>query len=121
MDSPHKGLARHTCGACCTRLESLGVTLEGRAVLEDISLHLHCGELTALVGPNGAGKSTLLRALLGEVPHTGAHHFLPVFWRGRADAPAIGYVPQQLPFERSSPLSVQDIFSAALTRWPVAL
>jgi iron-chelate-transporting ATPase len=32
-------------------------------VLEDASLHLHRGEVTALVGPNGSGKSTLLRAL----------------------------------------------------------
>jgi zinc transport system ATP-binding protein len=117
----HKGVARHTCGECCTRLEELGVTLDGRRVLEDVSLHLHCGELTTLVGPNGAGKSTLLRALLGEVPHTGAIHFLPVFGHGREDAPAIGYVPQQLEFDRFSPICVQDAFSSALSRWPVAL
>ena len=84
-------------------------------------MHLHCGELTTLVGPNGAGKSTLLRTLLGEVPHTGALHFLPVFGHGREDAPAMGYVPQHLEFDRFSPISVQDAFSAALSRWPVAL
>lgn len=117
----HHGLAPHQCGECCTQLECLGVTLNGHRVLEDISLHLHCGELTALVGPNGAGKSTLLRALLGEVPHSGQIHFLPVFGHGREDAPAIGYVPQQLEFDRFSPMSVQDVFSCALSRWSVAL
>lgn len=117
----HHGLAPHQCGECCTTLDRIGVTLNGHSVLEDISLHLHCGELTTLVGPNGAGKSTLLRALLGEVPHSGAIHFLPVFGHGREDAPAVGYVPQQLEFDRFSPLSVQDLFACALSRWPVAL
>jgi len=117
----HKGVARHVCGECCTKLENIGVTLDGHRVLEDISLHLHCGELTTLVGPNGAGKSTLLRTLLGEVQHTGQLHFLPVFGHGRPDAPAMGYVPQQLEFDRYSPISVLDAFSSALSRWPVAL
>lgn len=124
MEQPpdhHHGLARHSCGECCTKLEAIGVTLGGHAVLEDISLHLHCGELTTIVGPNGAGKSTLLRTLLGELPHTGELHFLPVFGHGRADAPSFGYVPQHLEFDRFSPISVLDAFSSALSRWPVAL
>jgi zinc transport system ATP-binding protein len=117
----HHGLAPHQCGECCTKLEGLGVSLNGHRVLEDISLHLHCGELTTLVGPNGAGKSTLLRALLGEVAHSGSIHFLPVFGHGREDAPAVGYVPQQLEFDRFSPMSVQDVFSCGTSRWSVAL
>jgi len=52
----------------------LGVTLAGRAVLNDISLSLNSGHLVALVGPNGAGKSTLLRALAGLVPSNGTVH-----------------------------------------------
>lgn len=117
----HHGLAPHQCGECCTKLEGLGVTLNGNRILENISLHLHCGELTTLVGPNGAGKSTLLRTLLGEVPHTGSIHFLPVFGHGREDAPAVGYVPQQLDFDRFSPMSVQDVFACAISQWPVVL
>ncbi len=35
-------------------------------VLDDISIKLTPGTLTALVGPNGAGKSTLLRVLQGQ-------------------------------------------------------
>ncbi len=34
--------------------------------LNDVSLELKSGTLTALVGPNGAGKSTLLRLLQGQ-------------------------------------------------------
>jgi iron complex transport system ATP-binding protein len=54
--------------------QSLGVTLAGRSVLNDISLSLSPGHLVALVGPNGAGKTTLLRALAGLVPSSGAIH-----------------------------------------------
>lgn len=121
MIDHHKGLAQHVCGECCTKLDGIGVTLNGHRVLDDISLHLHCGELTTLVGPNGAGKSTLLRTLLGEIPHSGEIHFLPVFGHGRPDAPAMGYVPQQLEFDRFSPISVLDAFCSSLSRWPVAL
>ncbi len=115
----HSGVAPHRCGQCCTHIENIGVRIEGRKILEDVSLHLHCGELTTVIGPNGAGKSTLLRALLGEIPHSGTIHFLPVI--GREGTPAIGYVPQNLEFDRSSPLSVRDLFAASLARYPVVL
>lgn len=55
------------------------------------------------------------------MPHTGAIHFIPVAGHGREDAPAIGYVPQRLDFDRFSPLSVHDLFASACSRWPVAL
>jgi iron complex transport system ATP-binding protein len=55
-------------------VQDLGVTLAGRAVLNDISLSLSSGHLVALVGPNGAGKTTLLRALAGLVPCNGGIH-----------------------------------------------
>ena len=117
----HVGLAPHPCGECCTRIENLEVTLNRQRVLEDITLHLHCGELTTLVGPNGAGKSMLLKAILGEVPHGGDIHFLPVGGHGREDAPVIGYLPQQLDFDRDSPVNVHDLFATAVSRCPVAV
>ena len=117
----HAGLAPHHCGRCCTRIEHLGVELNRQSILEDVSLHLHCGELTTVIGPNGAGKSTLLRSILGEVPHTGEIHFLPESGHGREGKPSIGYTPQRLDFDRSSPISVRDLFAGVLSRWPAAL
>lgn len=116
----HHGIAPHRCGECCTKLQGLTVTHHGVPVLEDVNLHLHCGELTAVVGENGAGKTTLLRCLLGEIRHEGEVHFLDAA-RRRADSPVIGYVPQQASFDRDAPVTVLDLFAASLATRPACL
>ena len=109
------------CGECCTRMAGLGVTLGGRTVLEDINLHLHCGEFVTLIGPNGAGKTTLLRVILGEVPYHGTFSFTAVRDGARRARPRIGYVPQNLDIDRTSPVTVSDLFCAAMSRMPAWL
>lgn len=102
---------------CCTKIENLGVVLGKTQILRDVNIHIHCGELTALIGTNGAGKSTLLKAILGEVPHSGTLQYIDA--KGvRSGHPLIGYVPQQLSFDLSTPTSVFDLFMACLTNIP---
>jgi branched-chain amino acid transport system ATP-binding protein len=45
--------------------EGLSVARGGRTVLQDVSISVPPGEVTALLGPNGAGKSTLVLAVGG--------------------------------------------------------
>ena len=101
-------------------MKGVGVRYNGTPVLQDIDLHLHCGELTAVIGENGAGKTTLVKCLLGEIPHHGEVHFLDAA-RRRPDSPVIGYVPQHSNFDKDAPVSVLDLFAASLAVRPACL
>lgn len=106
------------CGLCRIELDRVGVKAGGDVLVEDVSFHIHCGQLTALVGPNGAGKTTLVKAILGQRSHTGAVRHVDADGHD-FPAPRIGYVPQQLPFDREMPLTVCDLMAASLCRRPV--
>jgi zinc transport system ATP-binding protein len=80
-------------------VENLGVRLQARTVLENISFKVRRGSTLAIVGPNGGGKTTLFRVLLNLVPHTGS-----IKWSNDAK---IGYVPQGL-IATDLPVSVEE-------------
>ncbi len=42
-------------------LRHIRKSFDGQGVLEDISLSVPAGSVTAIIGPSGSGKSTLLR------------------------------------------------------------
>lgn len=54
----------------------LGFCVNGRRLLQSVSLTLPRGKMSVLIGPNGAGKSTLMRLLSGYLsPEQGQIHF----------------------------------------------
>ena len=109
------------CGLHCLKIEHITVRAGDALLLEDVNLHAHCGELTAVIGRNGAGKSTLLKAILGEIPCEGrvtfsGHSGSPVSGR-----PRVGYVPQSLNLDPGSPATVYDLALAFTSGWPAFL
>lgn len=106
-----------SCGhSCCLRVQDLQVTIGNDTILQDINLHVHCGELVALIGPNGAGKSTLLKAILGQQSYDGIISFSVPGQRTRK--PKIGYVPQSPTFDAGDPVTVADLFACCMSKRP---
>jgi ABC-2 type transport system ATP-binding protein len=93
-------------------LEAVGLSKRywrGPRALDNLSLGVPAGSITALVGPNAAGKSTLMKTWVGfERPSNGrvlVHGIDP--WADPSSALShIGYVPQQPALYRG--LSVMD-------------
>ena len=109
-----------SCGhSCCLRIQDLSVQIGKDAILRDVNLHLHCGQLMALIGPNGAGKSTLLKAVLGQREYEGVISFSVPGQRNRKAI--IGYVPQSPAFDPGDPVTVADLFACCMSRKPAFL
>ena len=109
---------RHSCSLCHIDVDNVSVRRGGQTLLQDVSMHIHCGQLTVLIGQNGAGKTTLIRALLGELPWTGTIRHVDDQGRGIPHL-RTGYVPQHLTFDREMPLTVRDLLAASFSRRPV--
>ena len=108
----------NSCGECCTKINNISFTAGKQLILDNISLHIHCGTITAIIGKNGAGKSTLIRAILGEIKHEGE-----IVFRGsdkKEKKIKIGYVPQKINVE-NSPMSVYDMAASFCSNKPVFL
>ena len=109
------------CGLHCLKINHITVRRADTVLVQDVSLHAHCGEITAIIGRNGAGKSTLFKAILGEVPHKGEVIFTGHGGTPTKRKPRIGYVPQSLNVDEGSPATVLDVAVTFTTRYPAFL
>jgi iron complex transport system ATP-binding protein len=98
-------------------VQALRVDYDGHRAVDDLSLAIPTGRITALLGPNGAGKSTIL-SLAGAVVHptAGTVHVLG-HRLGRVELQAlrrhVGHVNPRHPLR--SPLSVTEVVLTGLT------
>ena len=87
--------------------QGLSLSYGNRVVLDDVSLTLEAGSLTALVGANGAGKSTLLHLLQGRLsPSSGqvACDGMPV----QSCRDRVVLMPQRGRIDWSFPITVRE-------------
>jgi len=102
------------------RLEwrDVGLTRQGLAVLDGVSLSVAAGEMVGLIGPNGAGKTSLLRLAVGfDRPDQGEVLLdgQTLAALGAAErARRLAYLPQQA--ETAWPITVRQ--AVALGRLP---
>ena len=110
-------MPEHVCH-CSVKIEELSVRKGSTEILNQVNLTANHGEILALIGRNGAGKTTLLKAILGQTPYTGRITYFNCQGK-EITRPRIGYVPQFLAFDRSTPVTVEDLFCANRSRIPV--
>ena len=65
-------------GDVMMEVKGVSVIFGGLRALDDVSLELQEGTITALIGPNGAGKTTLFNAISRQQETQGGH----IFFRG---------------------------------------
>jgi lipopolysaccharide export system ATP-binding protein len=81
-------------------VHSIAKSYDRRAVLHDVSLDVHRGEVVGLLGPNGAGKTTCFYSVMGLVKPDSGRIFLdgqditelPMYRRAIL---GLGYLPQE--------------------------
>ncbi|MBB4200918.1 iron complex transport system ATP-binding protein [Rhodoblastus sphagnicola] len=75
-------------------VENVSYAVNGRTLIDSISVGFDPGEFVVIIGPNGAGKSTLLRLLSGELrPSSGR-----IAWSGE---PVENFSPARLALRRA--------------------
>jgi zinc transport system ATP-binding protein len=90
------------------QIKDVSFSFNGHTVLRDVNLMVKEGEFLALIGPNGGGKTTLLRLILGLLKAD--HGDILVFGKPpRKVTHRMGYVPQEVHFNKSFPISVVDV------------
>jgi len=47
--------------------KNITYTIDGKTLLDDVSVHFEAGKLNLIIGPNGAGKSTLVKVICNQV------------------------------------------------------
>src|SRR5512134_2652326 len=52
------------------RLEGVSYAISGRTILDDVTVAIPRGRITAIMGPSGTGKTTLLRLITGQLRPT---------------------------------------------------
>jgi ferric hydroxamate transport system ATP-binding protein len=104
-------------------VEKIGLSIDGNAILSDVSLGFPAGEVVALVGHNGSGKSSLLKILARQLAPTGGSVAFGgrnlTHYHGRDFARSVAYLPQDL--STGSDMTIRELVGCGRYPWHGAL
>jgi zinc transport system ATP-binding protein len=104
--SASESSSSESSGKILIAADNISVRIQGKAILDNVSLNVHESEILTLIGPNGAGKSTLIKCLLGILPVSSGTITQSADLR-------LGYVPQKTQLNPSVPIHVEGFLDLA--------
>ena len=91
--------------------QNISLAIDGKQILQDITLQIDENQIVTLIGPNGAGKTSLVKIVLGlSKPSAGS-----VKLRKNL---RVGYMPQSLHVDNIMPISEQKFLQLAVRAKP---
>lgn len=106
-------------------LSNISFSVQGRPILDHVSLSLNEGHFIGIVGPNGAGKSTILSIIAGLQQADEGHIDILGQCMNRFNRhkllKQVGYLHQLHEHEPHLPLTVRDVVSMGLTEFSLPL
>ena len=96
------------------KLENINAGYEQQIILKNINLEVNKRDFIGIIGPNGGGKTTLLKLILGLIkPFSGEiNYYIPGEYKNSKTF--IGYLPQQVQFDKKFPISVSEVILSGL-------
>ena len=95
------------------RVQHASIGYRDHAVVRDLDLELHHGDVMAVLGANGSGKTTLLRGILGLATLlAGSIELFGVPIDRFGERYRMGYVPQRPAIGGGVPSTVTEVVSS---------
>jgi zinc transport system ATP-binding protein len=89
-------------------IKNVSYAYDGQLAIQGVNLEIQQDDFIAMIGPNGGGKTTLLKLMLGLLKPTEGS----ILVLGQSTAAAshhIGYVPQDIHYNRNFPVTALDV------------
>lgn len=93
-------------------LKHVYAAYDGDDVLSDVDFSVYADDFLGVIGPNGGGKTTLVKVIMGTLPYSGTIKYADDLIVGGICR--IGYLPQQNNFDRSFPITVEEVVVSGL-------
>ena len=85
------------------KVENAGISINGKSLVQGVSLEVKKGQIVTLIGPNGSGKSTTAKIALGIYKN--------IDGKVQKFTKKIGYVPQKISIDWTLPIRVIDFMN----------